>query len=77
MSKIAVFVDVQNMYYTCRDQFGTSLNYRHFYAFLEQRGEIIHAFAYAIERADDKQRKFQDALRHIGFTVKLKPFIQQ
>lgn len=77
MTKIAVFVDVQNMYYTCRDQFGTSLNYRHFYAFLQQRGEIMHAFAYAIERADDKQRKFQDALRHIGFTVKLKPFIQR
>lgn len=77
MTKIAVFVDVQNMYYTCRDQFGSSLNYRNFYAFLQQRGDVVHAFAYAIERADDKQRKFQDALRHIGFTVKLKPFIQR
>lgn len=77
MTKIAVFVDVQNMYYTCRDQFGSSLNYRNLYAFLQQRGDVVHAFAYAIERADDKQRKFQDALRHIGFTVKLKPFIQR
>jgi uncharacterized LabA/DUF88 family protein len=77
VSTIAVFVDVQNMYYTCRDQFGTSLNYRNFFAFLQQRGDIVYAFAYAIERANDKQRKFQDALRHIGFTVKLKPFIQR
>ena len=77
LTTIAVFVDVQNMYYTCRDQFGCSLNYRNFYAFLQQRGDVVRAFAYAIERADDKQRKFQDALRHIGFTVKLKPFIQR
>lgn len=37
----------------------------------------MQANAYAIERADDGQKKFQDALRHIGFNVKLKPFIQR
>ena len=31
----------------------------------------------ATDRGDDKQTKFQDALRHIGFTVKLKPYIQR
>jgi uncharacterized LabA/DUF88 family protein len=35
------------------------------------------ATAYAIHRNDDKQLKFQDALRHIGFTIKLKPYIQR
>ena len=35
------------------------------------------AIAYAIDRGDEKQRKFQSALRQIGFTVKLKPFIQR
>lgn len=35
------------------------------------------ANAYAIESQLDSQRKFQDALRHIGFNVKLKPFIQR
>ena len=33
--------------------------------------------AYAIHRGDDKQLKFQDALKHIGFNVKLKPYIQR
>ena len=37
----------------------------------------MSAIAYAIERGDSKQRKFQMVLRHIGFTVKLKPFIQR
>lgn len=77
MPTIAIFVDVQNMYYTCRDHYGSSLNYRALYALLAERGQILQAVAYAIERHDDKQRKFQDALRHVGFTVKLKPFIQR
>ena len=37
----------------------------------------MRAFAYAIDRGDDGQRKFQSALSHIGFTVKLKPYISR
>ncbi|MFT7685331.1 MAG: uncharacterized LabA/DUF88 family protein, partial [Candidatus Azotimanducaceae bacterium] len=44
---------------------------------ISSEGEIVHAFAYAIHRGDDKQHKFQSALRHIGFDVKLKPYIQR
>ena len=40
-------------------------------------GQAGSAAAYAIQRADDEQIKFQDALKHIGFTVKLKPYIQR
>lgn len=77
MAKIAVFVDVQNIYYTCREAFGRQFNYRRFWQQLELQGEISCAYAYAIHRGDDKQLKFQNALKHIGFTVKLKPFIQR
>ena len=35
------------------------------------------ANAYAIHRGDDQQLKFQNALKRIGFTVKLKPYIQR
>jgi uncharacterized LabA/DUF88 family protein len=37
----------------------------------------VSANAYAIQRSDDQQHKFQKALRHIGFDVKLKPYIQR
>ena len=77
MTKIAIFVDVQNIYYTTRQAFGGSFNYRKFWQAISTQGEIVQANAYAIERADDGQKKFQDALRHIGFNVKLKPFIQR
>ena len=77
MKKIAVFVDVQNIYYTTRQAYGRKFNYQKLWQQISQQGQISHAYAYAIHRGDDKQLKFQDALRHIGFTVKLKPYIQR
>ena len=77
MKKIAIFVDVQNIYYTTRDAYGRQFNYRKLWQKVSAEGEIISATAYAIHRDDNKQLKFQNALKHIGFTVKLKPYIQR
>ena len=77
MKKIAIFVDVQNIYYTTRDTYKRQFNYRKLWQKINAEGEIVSAIAYAIHRGDDKQLKFQDALKHIGFTVKLKPYIQR
>lgn len=77
MKKIAVFVDVQNIYYTTRDAYKKQFNYRKFWEQLSAQGEVVIANAYAIQRSDDQQHKFQKALKHIGFTVKLKPYIQR
>ena len=73
--KTAIFVDVQNIYYTTRDTFKSSFNYKIFWDCIESKNEIIIANAYAIDRNDEKQQKFQHALRSIGFDVKLKPYI--
>lgn len=77
MKKIAVFVDVQNIYYTVKDTFGCNFNYRKLWDKLSADGEIVIANAYAIDRNDAQQRGFQKALDAIGFKVKLKPFIQR
>jgi uncharacterized LabA/DUF88 family protein len=77
LKKIAIFVDVQNIYYTTRDIYKRQFNYRQFWPRISAEGEIVVANAYAIHRGDDQQIKFQDALKHIGFTIKLKPYIQR
>ena len=77
MKKVAVFVDVQNIYYTTRQAYGRQFNYRKLWQRISAGGEIISATAYAIHRNDEKQLKFQNALKQIGFTVKLKPYIQR
>ncbi len=77
MSKVAIFVDVQNIYYTTRDAYQRQFNYRQLWRDLSAQNDIVHAHAYAIQRSDDQQHKFQKALKHIGFNVKLKPYIQR
>ncbi len=77
LKKIAVFVDVQNIYYTTRQAYGRQFDYRKLWQKIAAGGEIVSATAYAIHRGDEKQLKFQNALRQIGFTVKLKPYIQR
>jgi len=77
VKKIAVFADVQNLYYTVRQAYGCHFNYAAFWAHVSQDGEIVEAVAYAIDRGDSKQQQFQQILRNLGFTVKLKPYIQR
>ena len=74
---MAIFVDVQNIYYTTRHTYGRQFNYRKLWNRISTEGDIVVAIAYAINRNDEQQFKFQNALKHIGFTVKLKPYIQR
>ena len=75
--KTAIFIDVQNIYYTTRDTFRRSFNYRIFLQDIEKEHNIIKIFAYAIDRKNEKQQKFQYALRSMGIDVKLKPYISR
>lgn len=77
MKKIALFSDVQNIYYTTRQAYGRQFNYRELWRLISQQGEIVTANAYAIDKGDEQQQKFQNALKHIGFNIKLKPYIQR
>jgi len=63
VKKIALFADVQNLYYTVRQAHGCHFNYSALWA--------------DVERGDPRQQQFQQILRKLGFTVKLKPYIQR
>jgi uncharacterized LabA/DUF88 family protein len=77
MKNVAVFVDVQNIYYTTRQQFSRHFDYNKFWAEVTLDRKVVKAIAFAIDRDDEKQRQFQNILRAIGFEVKLRPFIQR
>ncbi|GGW83701.1 NYN domain-containing protein [Alteromonas halophila] len=77
MQDVAIFVDVQNVYYTTRDAFGKNFDYNRFWAKAVHNRQVRKAIAYAIDRSDEKQRQFQNILRAIGFDVRLKPYIQR
>lgn len=77
MKKIALFADVQNLYYTVRHVYGCHFNYGALWRSLSEQGCLVEATAYAIDRGDPRQRQFQQILRNLGFQVRLKPFIQR
>ncbi|TAN71153.1 MAG: NYN domain-containing protein [Methylobacter sp.] len=77
MEKVAIFADVQNIYYTTKQSYQRHFNYTAFWAQATAGRDVVAAFAYAIDKGDSKQQGFQQILRKIGFDVKLKPYIQR
>lgn len=75
--KTALFVDIQNIYYTVKEKYNSTFNYKTFMEKIKCESEIVAAFAYAIDRDDLKQKQFQKTLESFGFTLKLKPFIKR
>jgi uncharacterized LabA/DUF88 family protein len=77
LQKVAIFVDVQNIYYTTRQRFSRHFDYNRFWSEVTRDRKVVRAIAFATDRQDDKQKQFQNILRAIGFEVKLRPFIQR
>jgi uncharacterized LabA/DUF88 family protein len=77
MEQVAIFVDVQNIYYTVKQRYQRHFNYQAFWQLATHNRKVVAAFAYAIDKSDSKQQGFQQILRNIGFIVKLKPYIQR
>jgi len=77
VEKVAIFVDVQNIYYTTKQSYQRHFNYNAFWTQATADRIVIAAYAYAIDKGDSKQQGFQQILRNIGFEVKLKPYIQR
>ena len=50
MKKIAVFADVQNLYYTVRQAYGCHFNYAALWADISKQGEIVEALAKLVPR---------------------------
>ena len=70
--RVAVFVDVQNMYYSAKQLYDSKVNFK---AILEDGvtgRQLVRAIAYAISADVGKEEKFQDALSNIGYEVRLK-----
>ena len=77
MKKVSIFVDVQNIYYTTKQEFNSHFDYNKFWNLVTHEREVLTAIAYTTNKGDSKQIQFQNILRGIGFTVKLKPFISR
>ena len=77
MERVAIFADVQNLYYTVKEQHNSHFDYRAFLREDTDGRQLIKDLAYATDKGDDRQRRFQQILTGLGFDVRLQPLIQR
>ncbi|MBW3021126.1 NYN domain-containing protein [Candidatus Woesearchaeota archaeon] len=70
--RVAVFVDVQNMYYSAKQLYNSKVNFNKILNDAVGGRKLIRAMAYAISADVQGENKFQDALAKIGYEVRLK-----
>jgi len=70
--RVAVFVDVQNMYYTAKHLFSSKVNFGGILKESVGDRKLIRATAYAVKAQMPEEKSFFDALQKSGFEVKTK-----
>jgi uncharacterized LabA/DUF88 family protein len=70
--RIAVFVDVANMYYSAKNLYQTFVNFGEVLKSAVAGRQLIRAFAYVIRAYIDQEKSFFEALQKQGFEVRVK-----
>lgn len=67
--RVAVFVDVQNVYYSARALFQRKANFGQILKSAVGPRSLIRALAYVIKAGEDKEEQFFDALKKSGYEI--------
>lgn len=70
--RVAVFVDVQNMYYSAKNLYDSKVDYSNLLEIARDERKLIRAIAYVIESQTPEEENFFEFLENIGFKVKKK-----
>lgn len=70
--RVAVSVDVQNLYYSAKNLYDTKVNYTKLLKKAVSGRKLTRALAYAIKADTPDESNFFEALRKIGFEVQIK-----
>ncbi len=75
--RVAVFIDVQNMYHSAKKTFGRNLSYSKMLRQCVRSRRLSRAIAYVIDREGIDQVSFLDHLRYCGFEVRKREVIER
>lgn len=70
--RIAIFVDVQNMYHSARNIYNSRVNFKEVLAAAQSGRKLINAIAYVITSPSKEEAPFFEALEKSGFKIKTK-----
>jgi len=75
--RVAVFIDVQNMYHSAKKTFGRNLSYAKMLRHCVGNRRLTRATAYVIDRDGVDQVSFLDHLRYCGIEVRKREVIER
>ncbi len=70
--RVAVFLDIQNLYYSARDTFNRKVNFESVLKKVLRERILIRAIAYLVKLHGVDQKGFINTLKHIGYQVRVK-----
>lgn len=70
--RVGVFVDVQNLYYSARNIYGSRVNFAEILQTAVAGRKLIRAIAYVVQADMPEEHTFFEALEKAGFEVKRK-----
>lgn len=70
--RVAIFVDVQNMYYSAKNLYNSKVDYSSLLNVATDGRKLIRAIAYVIEAHAPEEEEFFEVLEDIGFQVRRK-----
>lgn len=70
--RVAVLVDVQNMFYSAKYQYRAKLNFTKLLEAAVQNRQLVRAIAYIVQTPDIDQTNFINMLQQTGYEVKSK-----
>jgi uncharacterized protein (TIGR00288 family) len=70
--RVGVLIDVQNMYHSARNLYGTRVNFNEVMKNAVAGRKLIRAIAYVIRTETGEEKAFFEALTKIGIEVKMK-----
>ncbi|MFB6190979.1 MAG: NYN domain-containing protein, partial [Candidatus Nanohaloarchaea archaeon] len=70
--RVGVFVDVQNMYYSAKNLYDSKVDFQKLLDAAVMNRALVRASAYVIKADTPDEEDFFEALRRIGYEVKIK-----
>ncbi|MFH1789578.1 MAG: NYN domain-containing protein [bacterium] len=71
--RVGVFIDVQNMYYSAKNLFGSKVNFGNIVKEATAGRKLIRAIAYVVRTETKEEQPFFDALYNLGIETKERP----
>jgi uncharacterized LabA/DUF88 family protein len=71
--RVAILIDVQNLYYSAKNLYGAKVNFKEILRVGTAGRNLIRAFAYVVKTKTGEERPFFNALNRLGIEIRVRP----